>query len=88
MKKLIYFTGITCMFFLTLYLNSCDKDTEVKSRKAMNVTTTDIHVEKMNGDGVKVVCNGNCDGSIYRYLWNKRLYCKWSECCNLLLFRL
>jgi hypothetical protein len=63
MKKLIYFTGITCILFLGLYLNSCNKDTEVKSRKAMNSTTTDINVEKMNGEGVKVVCSGNCDGS-------------------------
>jgi|GEM_PF-6354225 len=63
MKKLVYFTGIACMLFLGLYLNSCKKDPEVKSSKAVNSTTADINMEKMNGDGFVVVCNGNCEGS-------------------------
>lgn len=61
MKKLVYFTGIACMLGMSLY--SCKKDTEVKSRTSTNSTMSDLNIEKMNGDGVKVVCSGNCDGS-------------------------
>lgn len=62
MKKCIYYTGVTLVLSLGVYLYSCSKE-ETKLNREELTTSDEFPVPvKMKGSEYTVICNGVCNG--------------------------